>query len=193
VLVTGGSRGIGLVTARTLAAAGHRVAVTHRSGAPEGLLGVCCDVTSAEEVDAASAAAETEHRPVEVFASNAGITDDGRARLARHHLLRHRRRAPRRRARHGALAGRRVRPVERAEIMQVLRDKSVEMLEVQADQVQEDKSFVEDLQVDSLSLVELTMDLEDQLGIELPEEELAGVRTIGAFVDVIEKKIAAKG
>ena len=83
--------------------------------------------------------------------------------------------------------------MERAEIMQVLRDKSVEMLEVEADQVQEDKSFVDDLKVDSLSLVELTMDLEDELGIELPEEELADVTTIGAFVDAIEAKVAAKG
>ena len=66
------------------------------------------------------------------------------------------------------------------------------MLEVDADQVQEDKSFVEDLQVDSLSLVELTMELEDTFGVELPEEELVDVKTIGAFVDVIlAKKNAA--
>jgi acyl carrier protein len=81
--------------------------------------------------------------------------------------------------------------VERAEVLQVLRDKSVEMLEVEADQVQEDKSFVSDLQVDSLSLVELTMDLEDHFGIELPEEELVDVKTIGAFVDVLLAKVNA--
>jgi acyl carrier protein len=81
----------------------------------------------------------------------------------------------------------------RDEVLTVLRDKAVEMLEVEADQVQEDKSFVDDLKVDSLSLVEYTMDLEDAFGIELPEEELTEVKTIGAFVDVIESKIAAKG
>ena len=81
----------------------------------------------------------------------------------------------------------------RDEVLQVLRDKAVEMLEVEADAVQEDKSFVEDLKVDSLSLVEYTMDLEDQLGVDLPEEELVDVKTIGAFVDVIESKLAAKG
>lgn len=81
--------------------------------------------------------------------------------------------------------------MERAEVLQVLRDKAVEMLEVEADQVQEDKSFVEDLQVDSLSLVEFTMELEDTLGIELPEEELTDVKTIGAFVDVILAKTNA--
>ena len=78
--------------------------------------------------------------------------------------------------------------MERAEVLQVLRDKAVEMLEVEADAVQEDKSFVDDLEVDSLSLVEFTMELEDTLGIELPEEDLVEVKTIGAFVDVIMSK-----
>jgi acyl carrier protein len=81
--------------------------------------------------------------------------------------------------------------MERAEVLQVLRDKAVEMLEVQAEDVQEDKSFVDDLQVDSLSLVEYTMDLEDAFDIELPEEELVDVKTIGGFVDVILAKTNA--
>lgn len=76
-------------------------------------------------------------------------------------------------------------------MLQVLRDKAVEMLEVEADQVQEDKSFVHDLEVDSLSLVEFTMELEDTLGVDLPEEELTDVKTIGAFVDVIMAKLPA--
>jgi 3-oxoacyl-[acyl-carrier protein] reductase len=77
VLVTGGNRGIGLAVARAFAAAGDRVAVTHRaSGAPEGLFGVQCDVTDADAVDAAFGAVESEHGPVEVLVSNAGITDD---------------------------------------------------------------------------------------------------------------------
>ena len=76
VLVTGGNRGIGLVTARTLAAQGHRVAVTSRSGEVDGLLTVKCDVTSAEDVDAAFATVEAALGPVEVLVANAGITDD---------------------------------------------------------------------------------------------------------------------
>ena len=79
--------------------------------------------------------------------------------------------------------------MERAEVLGIMREKAVEMLEVEADQVQEDRSFVDDLQVDSLSLVEYTMDLEDALGIELPEEELADLPTIGAFLDVIMGKL----
>ena len=75
--MTGGNRGIGLATARALAAQGHRVAVTHRSsGAPEGLLGVRCDVTSSEDVDRAFGEVEAAQGPVEVLVSNAGITED---------------------------------------------------------------------------------------------------------------------
>lgn len=77
VLITGGNRGIGLAIARAFAAHGDRVAVTHRgSGAPEGLFGVECDVTSSEQVDAAFAAVEAELGPVQVLVANAGMTDD---------------------------------------------------------------------------------------------------------------------
>jgi len=77
VLVTGGNRGIGLAIARAFGANGDRVAITHRaSGAPDGLFGVQCDVTSQTDVDAAFAAVEAEQGPVEVLVANAGITDD---------------------------------------------------------------------------------------------------------------------
>jgi NAD(P)-dependent dehydrogenase (short-subunit alcohol dehydrogenase family) len=79
VLVTGGARGIGLACAERFAASGDRVAVTyHSSPPPEGLFAVKCDVTSADDVDAAFAAIE-EHfgDPVEILVSNAGITRDG--------------------------------------------------------------------------------------------------------------------
>jgi Dehydrogenases with different specificities (related to short-chain alcohol dehydrogenases) len=77
VLVTGGNRGIGLAVARAFAANGDRVAVTHRgSGVPDGLFGVQCDVTSADQVDAAFSTVEAELGPVQVLVSNAGMTDD---------------------------------------------------------------------------------------------------------------------
>lgn len=77
VLVTGGNRGIGLAVAQRLAADGHKVAVTHRgSGAPEGLLGVKCDVTDADSIDAAFSEIEAKQGPVEVLVANAGIVDN---------------------------------------------------------------------------------------------------------------------
>lgn len=77
VLITGGNRGIGLAIAEAFAADGHKVAITHRgSGAPEGILGVQCDVTDSASVEAAFAEVEQQHGPVEILVANAGITDD---------------------------------------------------------------------------------------------------------------------
>lgn len=77
VLVTGGSRGIGLACAQRFAALGDNVAVTYNSSPPpDGLFGVQCDVTSTQSVDAAFSAVEAEFGPVEVLVSNAGITKD---------------------------------------------------------------------------------------------------------------------
>jgi 3-oxoacyl-[acyl-carrier protein] reductase len=76
VLVTGGTRGIGLACAEAFAAAGDRVAVTHRSQPVDGFVSVPCDVSSAESVDAAFAAVEAELGRVEVLVANAGITRD---------------------------------------------------------------------------------------------------------------------
>lgn len=77
-LVTGGSKGIGRAIAAHLAQQGYQVAATYRSGdVPEGVLGVRCDITVAEDVEAAFAQVEKELGPVEVLVANAGITKDG--------------------------------------------------------------------------------------------------------------------
>ena len=77
VLITGGSRGIGLATAQRFAALGDRVAVTYNSSPPpDGFFAVKCDVTSAADVDAAFTAVEQHFGPVEVLVSNAGMTKD---------------------------------------------------------------------------------------------------------------------
>lgn len=77
VLITGGSRGIGLATAQRFAALGDRVAVTYNSSPPpDGFFAVKCDVTSTAEVDAAFTAVEQHFGPVEILVSNAGMTKD---------------------------------------------------------------------------------------------------------------------
>ncbi len=77
VLITGGNRGLGLACAQAFAALGDRVAVTSRSGPVEGFLTVKCDVTSADEVDAAFAEVEEQLGAPEVVVANAGVTRDG--------------------------------------------------------------------------------------------------------------------
>ncbi|KAB1644137.1 beta-ketoacyl-ACP reductase [Gulosibacter chungangensis] len=79
VLITGGNRGIGRAIAEEFLAAGHRVAVTSRSGdgGPEGALTVAADVNDAGSIDAAFKTVEEKYGPVEVVVANAGITKDG--------------------------------------------------------------------------------------------------------------------
>jgi NAD(P)-dependent dehydrogenase (short-subunit alcohol dehydrogenase family) len=77
-LVTGGNRGIGLAVAEALAASGHQVVVTYRSGtAPQNFLAVKMDVTSSESVEAAFAEIEERWGTPEIIVANAGITKDG--------------------------------------------------------------------------------------------------------------------
>lgn len=77
VLITGGSRGIGLACARHFQSLGDTVAVTYNSTPPpEGLFGVKCDVTDATQVEQAFATIEAELGTVDVLVSNAGITKD---------------------------------------------------------------------------------------------------------------------
>nr|WP_202892328.1 3-oxoacyl-[acyl-carrier-protein] reductase [Kribbella shirazensis] len=76
-MVTGGSRGIGLAIANAFKEAGDQVAVTYNtSPPPEGFLGVKCDITDQEQVDAAFDTIAEQHGPVEVLVANAGITRD---------------------------------------------------------------------------------------------------------------------
>ncbi|WP_206079903.1 3-oxoacyl-ACP reductase FabG [Propioniciclava coleopterorum] len=77
ILVTGGARGIGRAIVEEFLRQGHKVAAASTSGeAPQGALGIACDVTDAASVDAAFKAAEEANGPVEVVVANAGITKD---------------------------------------------------------------------------------------------------------------------
>jgi 3-oxoacyl-[acyl-carrier protein] reductase len=76
VLVTGGSRGIGLACARAFEAEGDRVAITYRNKPVDDLFSLRCDQTNPDEVDAAFGAIEERWGPVEVLVANAGITHD---------------------------------------------------------------------------------------------------------------------
>ena len=75
--------------------------------------------------------------------------------------------------------------MDRSEALTALRTAAVDVLQVDADKVLETASFAEDLEADSLDLVELVMSLEDALNITIEEDELADVRTVSDALDVI--------
>ncbi len=76
-MVTGGNRGIGRAIAAAFVEAGHRVAVTARSGeGPDGTMTVRADVTDSASIDAAFTEVERALGPIEVLVANAGITKD---------------------------------------------------------------------------------------------------------------------
>lgn len=64
----------------------------------------------------------------------------------------------------------------------------VEQLGVSADEVKMESKFVEDLNADSLDVVELVMALEEKLGIEIPDEVAEKMATVGDVVAYIEEK-----
>ena len=68
----------------------------------------------------------------------------------------------------------------------------VEQLGVKADEVTAEASFVDDLGADSLDTVELVMALEEEFGIEIPDEDAEKIQTVGDAIKYIEEKSAAK-
>jgi acyl carrier protein len=73
-------------------------------------------------------------------------------------------------------------------IEQKVKDIIVEQLGVNADQVTADAKFIEDLGADSLDTVELVMALEEEFGIEVPDEEAEKLQSVGDVIKYIEEK-----
>jgi acyl carrier protein len=73
-----------------------------------------------------------------------------------------------------------------------LQDLAAEILGVEPNQVQMDKSFQRDLAADSLDLVELIAAVEDKYDVELPEEELENMKVIGDLWKYLEQKTAER-
>jgi acyl carrier protein len=62
-----------------------------------------------------------------------------------------------------------------------------EVAGVPADQVTPDKSFVDDLDIDSLSMVEIAVAAQDRFGVEIPDEELKNLRTVQDVVSYVQR------
>ncbi|MDQ3739047.1 MAG: acyl carrier protein [Actinomycetota bacterium] len=66
---------------------------------------------------------------------------------------------------------------------------AVEVLSVSEDQVVTDAKFGDDLDADSLDLVELVMALEEEFDISVPEEDLEGIETVGQAYNLVTSKL----
>ena len=64
----------------------------------------------------------------------------------------------------------------------------VEHLGVEADKVVDNANFIDDLGADSLDTVELVMALEEEFGIEIPDEDAEKILTVGKALDYIKEK-----
>ena len=80
--------------------------------------------------------------------------------------------------------------MERAQVLEAVREAATEVLGVSPDLVVEEASFKDDLEADSLDLVELVMALEERFDVTIPEEELGDIKTVGQAVDLVVGKLS---
>lgn len=80
--------------------------------------------------------------------------------------------------------------MDRQTVLTAVIDTAVELLKLDPDRVTESATWGGDLEADSLDLTELVMALEDRFDIEVPEEKLEAVETVGDAADVV---LAAMG
>jgi acyl carrier protein len=76
--------------------------------------------------------------------------------------------------------------MERDELLKKVRQIVSDKLSISEDQVTEDASFIDDLGADSLDTVELVMALEDEFGLDIPDDEAEKLTTVGKALDYIQ-------
>ena len=76
---------------------------------------------------------------------------------------------------------------DNAEILSGLAEIVEEVAGIDTAEVTTEKSFVDDLDIDSLSMVEIAVQAEDKFGVKIPDDRLAELKTVGDAVDYIAK------
>lgn len=79
--------------------------------------------------------------------------------------------------------------MDRTDAFTTIQELAAGVLGVDRSRITESARFAEDLDADSLDLVELVMGFEERFAIEVPEDELEGVTTVGAAVDLVLAKV----
>ena len=79
--------------------------------------------------------------------------------------------------------------MDRDQVAVRLRATLVSELGLDADKLDEKASFEEDLEVDSLGVVELLMALEDEFDVKIPDEEAENIQTVGQAIDMVHGKL----
>ena len=83
--------------------------------------------------------------------------------------------------------GKHIVSVSQEEIIAGIAEIIEEVTGIEPSEITPEKSFVDDLDIDSLSMVEIAVQTEDKYGVKIPDEDLAGLRTVGDVVNYIQK------
>ena len=79
--------------------------------------------------------------------------------------------------------------MDRNELAERLTGVLVSELGLEADKINDEAHFEEDLDVDSLGVVELLMALEDEFDVKIPDEEAESIVTVGQAIDLVQSKL----
>lgn len=79
--------------------------------------------------------------------------------------------------------------MDRSQIQSKMRDLLVDELGLDASKINDGANFEEDLEVDSLGVVEVLMALEDEFGVRIPDEEAENITSVGEAVDMVLAKL----